>query len=98
MAATTAPKAISRISSVMGSEVISAFEKSSVDHLLDLLLGARVAELADGEPRVGGLDRGRPCRGRRPTRSWTSVSSPAIWKRSRAERPSLEMFPRFSGG
>ena len=54
-AATRAPKAISRMTSVIGSESVSAFLKSSLNDFVELLRGARFAELADGEPGVGGL-------------------------------------------
>ena len=67
LAATSAPKVISRIRSVIGSEVTSARWKSLPIDVRDLLFGARFAELLDRETRVSGLrgagglqGRGRP--------------------------------------
>ena len=54
-AATRAPKAIKRMSSVIGSEVTSAVLKSLLIDVAHLVVGARVAELADRQLRVGGL-------------------------------------------
>ena len=56
-AATRAPKAIKRISSVIGSEVTSAVLKSLLIEVADLVVGARVAELSDRELRMCGLRR-----------------------------------------
>ena len=85
-AATNVPKAITRMISVIGNEVISAFWKSSSKLFADRLLGARVAELLDAEVRVR-LVRPRPrwraaprppsrCpRGRRESRSRRAPSA-----------------------
>ncbi len=55
LAATRAPNAIRRITSVIGSEVTNACLKSLLIASLSLLLDARVADLLDGEVGVGGL-------------------------------------------
>ena len=56
-AATRAPNATSRISSVIGSDSVSAFWRSLLERAHELLVGAGGAELGDVEVRIGLLDR-----------------------------------------
>ena len=63
-AATSAPNASTRMISVIGSESSSGLAEVVAVRGLDALLGARVAELADREARMGALARRRPRQGR----------------------------------
>ena len=78
-AATSAPKASSRMMSVSGSDSVSAFLRSSANIFVDGLAGARVAELLDAElglrllRRRGGREDGS-------TLSWALSTSPLISK------------------
>ena len=51
-AATSAPNASTRMISVIGSDSVSAFWKSSLEGLRQRLVRAGVAELADEDGRV----------------------------------------------
>ena len=51
-AATSVPNATSRMISVSGSESVVGLVRSLAEDLLEVLLGAAVAELLDDEPRV----------------------------------------------
>ena len=63
-AATSAPKASSRMIRVIGRDVIERLAEVVLDDLVDLLLGAGVAELAQREARVRLLDVGDGLNGR----------------------------------
>ena len=95
-AATRAPNAISRISRVIGSEVNSACLKSSLIESLICLLTLASPDspiVKSGLAACAALTASSAG----PTRSCVSVSSPAILKRSRAERPSAEICPLLPG-
>ena len=58
LAATSAPNAINRITSVIGSEVTNARLEILADRIVELLADARIADLLDGETWIGGLGGG----------------------------------------
>ena len=91
-AATSAPKARTRMISVIGSESVSAFLKSSANDFESALLALASPNCADEDARVAGLDRRRPRpRSGRSLRRWSS--SPRSLKSTSTERPSLETWP-----
>lgn len=87
-AATSAPKATTRITSVTGSDVISAIRKSSPMRFMIALL-----ELASPNSPTNSLGWARctaaVAASAGSTRCWAVSGSPVIWKFRRAAVPSL---------
>ena len=89
-AATSAPNAMIRMISVIGTEMSPAFFRSSMKDAVTSFVRARVAELADEERGVSG----RIAATSATTGSiWSPAlsNSPRIWKSMIAERPSSEI-------
>ena len=99
-AATSAPKATTRISSVIGSDSVSARLKSSSYDFEIALLGAGVAELLDDGTPGGPSARRRPRRASRRRGRSACSSSPSILNSTSADLPSgasWPALPRSSG-
>ncbi len=95
-AATRAPKAISRMISVTGRDVISALPKS--DWTLSLICCWVLASPNSPTVNAGcAFCTSSTAASAGFTRSMTSASFPAIWKRRNAERWSAEIWLAFAG-
>ncbi len=95
-AATKAPKAMSRIRKVIGTESCSALAKS----WLTVSLSARTALASPNSAIVNpGWERWTPATASSDplTRSEAVVASPRMWKRTSAEWPSAEIWPPSPG-
>ena len=96
LAATSAPNAINRIASVIGSEVTNARLKSLLIESLSCLL--MLASPTCSTVKFGlAACAAAVAFSVAPTRLEAWSSSPAISKRSRAECPSAEIWPALAG-